>query len=149
MEARRRSVNWNCGWEAGWDRKNSWGKWEQALMQRTSGSELSRRLWYRRDDDVARKEQKPTSQRSKKTGHIQGSRHDMGGATEGVPLNFLWTGTSYLASLIHLSLAKTRMLLHRVSRGKWGDRVKDLGSASVSWQSICLSKAVYSKITED
>lgn len=58
-------------------------------MQRTSGSELSRCLWYRRDDDVARKEQKSTSQRSKKIGHIQGSRHDMVGATEDIPLNFL------------------------------------------------------------
>lgn len=56
-------------------------------MQRTSGSELSRCLW--RDDDVARKEQKSTSQRSKKIGHIQGSRHDMVGATEDIPLNFL------------------------------------------------------------
>lgn len=146
MEARRRRANWNCGWEGGWDRKSSLGKWEQALMQRTSRSELSRRLWYRQNDDVARKEQKSTSQRSKKIGHIQGSRHNIVGATEDIPLNSLWIGTSYLTSLIHPSLAKTEgMLLYRVLRGKWGFTVIGLGSASVLWQMF--SKAVYSKIT--
>lgn len=58
------------------DAKNKWEWTEQTSVVQAG-------------DDVARKEQKPTSQRSKKTGHIQWSRHDMVGATEDVPLNFL------------------------------------------------------------